>query len=294
MRAESLARSLGGQRAGREWMARCPAHQDDTPSLAIGEGNGGRLLVRCHAGCPQAQVIAALRQRGLWAGKQDRDRHPNAATSWAAEDELRSARRTAMSLGIWRESEPAGGTIVERYLASRGIRIPLPSSIRFDSRLKHRSGRRWPAMVALVTNGATGDPIGIHRTYLRPDGGGKAPVLPSKMMLGPCRGGVVRLGDPCGKLLVGEGLETCLSAMQATGTPAWSALSTSGLRGLSLPSEIHEVIVLADGDDPGEAAARHCAQRWTREGRCVRIARPPRGLDFNDLLRADHARGRLP
>ena len=36
--------------------------------------------------------------------------------------------------------------------------------------------------------------------------------------------------------------------------------------------------------DAGEAAAQHCALRWIREGRRVRIARPPRGLDFNDVL----------
>ena len=50
--------------------------------------------------------------------------------------------------------------------------------------------------------------------------------------------------------------------------------------------EDRNVIVLADGDDPGEAAARECARRWQREGRNVRIARPPRGQDFNDLLKA--------
>ena len=49
-------------------------------------------------------------------------------------------------------------------------------------------------MVALVTHGATGTPIAIHRTFLARDGGGKAPVDPQKMMLGPCRG---RRGAPC-------------------------------------------------------------------------------------------------
>ena len=44
------------------------------------------------------------------------------------------------------------------------------------------------------------------------------------------------------------------------------------------------MIVLADGDDAGEAAARDCAWRWKREGRRVRIARPPQGMDFNDML----------
>ena len=84
--------------------------------------------------------------------------------------------------------------------------------------------------------------------------------------------------------MVGEGVETCLAAMQATGHSAWAALSTSGLRTLSLPEQIRRVIVLADADEPGEAAARDCALRWKLEGRRVRIARPPQGMDFNDLL----------
>ena len=104
------------------------------------------------------------------------------------------------------------------------------------------------------------------------------------MMLGPCRGGAVRLGETGELLMVGEGIETSLAAMQATGNRAWAALSTSGLRALDLPGSVCEVIVLADGDDPGEAAARECAQRWMRQGRRVRIARPPRGMDFNDVL----------
>jgi DNA primase len=106
------------------------------------------------------------------------------------------------------------------------------------------------------------------------------------MMLGPCRGGAVRLGEPGAVLMVGEGIETCLAAMQATGNAAWAALSTSGLRSLDLPPAFRDLIVLADGDEPGEAAAQDCALRWKCEGRRVRIARPPQGMDFNDLLKA--------
>ena len=84
--------------------------------------------------------------------------------------------------------------------------------------------------------------------------------------------------------MIGEGIETCLAAMQATGHPAWAALSTSGLRALDLPKAVSDVIVLADGDDPGEAAARDCALRWKRDGRRVRIAHPLKGMDFNDML----------
>ena len=81
-----------------------------------------------------------------------------------------------------------------------------------------------------------------------------------------------------------ERLRQRAATMQATGQTAWAALSTSGLRALDLPEDVHKVIVLADGDNAGEAAARDCAWRWTRRGRRVRIARPPQGLDFNDML----------
>jgi hypothetical protein len=139
-------------------------------------------------------------------------------------------------------------------------------------------------MVALVTRGSDNEPLAIHRTFLARDGDNKAPVDPQKMMLGPCRGGAVRLARAGDVLLVGEGIETCLAAMQATGYPAWAALSTSGLRTLDLPDDVRDVIILADGDKSGEAAARDAALRWNREGRRVRVARPPQGLDFNDLL----------
>jgi hypothetical protein len=139
-------------------------------------------------------------------------------------------------------------------------------------------------MVALVANGTNNAPTAVHRTYLSHNGAGKAVVDTPKMMLGPCCGGAVRLGRFASTLLVGEGIETCLAAMQATSIPSWAALSTAGLRTLELPAEVTDVTVLADGDDPGEAAAQDCSRRWAREGRRVRIARPPKGMDFNDLL----------
>jgi hypothetical protein len=64
--AEELARELGGRRSGSgRWTARCPAHQDKTPSLSIREADG-RLLVHFHAGCAQSDVVAALKSRSLW------------------------------------------------------------------------------------------------------------------------------------------------------------------------------------------------------------------------------------
>jgi hypothetical protein len=139
-------------------------------------------------------------------------------------------------------------------------------------------------MVALVTSGLNDLNLGIHRTFLARDGSGKAPLDPQKMMLGPCRGGAVRLAPAGDVLLVGEGIETSLAAMQASGHPAWAALSTSGLMALDLPQSVRDVIVLADGDEAGKAAARGAALRWKREGRRVRIAYPSEGMDFNDMV----------
>jgi putative DNA primase/helicase len=285
MTAEIMAKALGGRRTGGGWIACCPAHEDRKPSLAITEAKGGKVLVRCHAGCEQARVIAALRSRGLWIGNSPRRFTRSAPrVAGAARQGRDEAQRTKAALAIWQSARPPEGTPVGTYLNSRGLCLPPPPTLRFHPGLKHPSGGIWPVMVALVTKGADATPLAIHRTYLGRDGAGKAPVEPTKMMLGPCRGGAVRLAVPGDVLMVGEGIETCLAAMQVSGHPAWAALSTSGLRSLELPTNIRDVIVLADGDDPGEAAARDCAWRWKREGRRVRIARPPQGLDFNDML----------
>jgi hypothetical protein len=279
MKAADIGGALGGRRCGDRWMCRCPAHADHTPSLAIRDGNKG-VLVKCFAGCSSADVIATLRGLGLWQ-----------SSGFVIEPvrfvpPVGDAERTAYAVDVWRRAAPAGSTMVEVYLrASRGIRLCPPASLRFAN-LRHPDGERWPAMVALVQDGLTGRPVAAHRTFLARSGVGKAPVSQAKMMLGPCAGGAVRLAAlrADAPLLVGEGIETTLSAMQATGFPGWAALSTSGMRGLTLPSDVRDVIVLADGDEAGAAAAHDCGLRWRREGRRVRIACPPRGMDFNDML----------
>jgi phage/plasmid primase-like uncharacterized protein len=198
-------------------------------------------------------------------------------------------RRTSAALALWEEALPAAHSPVESYLASRGIRLRGTDALRFHSRLLHPTGATWPALLALVTRGHDGVPLAVHRTFLAHDGGGKARVHPCRMMLGPCRSGAVRLAAAGEVTLIGEGIETCLAAMQASGLPAWAALSTSGLRTLELPDELRDVIVLADGDPAGETAAQAAALRWKWQGRQVRIARAPQGMDFNDLLLAGEA-----
>jgi len=279
--AEALARALGGRRSGRTWFACCPAHDDREPSLAIRDGDDGRVLVHCHAGCEQRDVIAILRRRGLW----DRiDPLTPSRSSPVTQPDADSAKRIEAAMRIWDVSHDARGTLVATYLASRGLDLPTSGRLRFHTALNHPIGTVWPAMVALVTDVAD-EPVGVHRTFLARDGSGKAPVSPARMSLGPIRGGAVRLAPVAKKLLVGEGVETTLTVIQKTGVPGWAALSTSGLKTLILPGLVEEVVILADADPPGEAAARDAAARFTREGRHVRIARPSNGCkDFNDML----------
>ncbi len=63
---ERIARQLGGARKnGGGWDCRCPAHDDQEPSLSLSVAEGGRLLWYCHTGCNQDKVLEGLRKRGV-------------------------------------------------------------------------------------------------------------------------------------------------------------------------------------------------------------------------------------
>ena len=64
--------------------------------------------MRCHAGCDQERVIAALRSRGLWDGA---DRRPTRSRSRVAAADAKpdrdDAKRTEAALAIWQSATPA-------------------------------------------------------------------------------------------------------------------------------------------------------------------------------------------
>jgi hypothetical protein len=55
-----MARLPGAKKAGNSWSARCPAHDDRRASLSIAQGDDGTALVKCHAGCDTAAILAAV------------------------------------------------------------------------------------------------------------------------------------------------------------------------------------------------------------------------------------------
>ncbi len=55
-----LSKLPDAKKSGTGWSTRCPAHEDQRASLSISEGEDGRALVKCHAGCTVEEVCAAV------------------------------------------------------------------------------------------------------------------------------------------------------------------------------------------------------------------------------------------
>lgn len=282
--AAILARPLGLRRSGRVYVGACPACGYKR-AFSVQDADG-RVLVRCHAGCEQGAVIGALRRARLWQGR-------SAGPDWSPVKCANSAEehksRIAAAIALWRRSRPPEGTPAASYLRGRGIADAIPPTLRFLADCRHKpTGTRHPAMLGLVQRVGADSPVAVHRTYLRRDGSGRAAIEPNKMTLGPIGGGAVRLAEAGPHLAVAEGIETGLSVQLATDIPTWAALSAGGVTQLILPPlPLASVVTIAADNDPvGLAKAEQAARRWSCEGRHVRIALPPKDLDFNDLLRA--------
>ena len=292
--AEVAARLGQAYRSGSWWRCRCPVHGSAGATLALKDGNWG-LIAYCHAGCRRAEITAELQRRGFVDAGSFAHGPTSKKRGREAED-VNWRRRIAQALDVWRTSHPARGTIVEAYLRSRGLTMPVPPTLRMHGLMRHReSAERRPAMVALVEHSEAG-PVGVHITYLNPlDPSVKVSLEPRKRLIGPVTGAAIRLAEvrPDRALIVGEGIESTLSLMQLRGLPGWAAVSTAGLRALVLTPQARRVLIAVDRDlnGAGEAAARDAGQRWILEGREVRLAVPPGLGDFNDIVQRGTSNG---
>jgi hypothetical protein len=189
---------------------------------------------------------------------------------------------------VWNERRATGH---EAYLAHRVFRPEPDAPLAFHPRAWRNSecGPAGPAMLALMTDPATAQPVGVHVTYLAPDGRGKAAGDRPKVFLGGA--GVVRL-VPDAEVTMGlglaEGIETSLSVMQRAGwRPVWAATSAGGIARFPVLPGIEALTIFADADDRGASieAAYRCAHRWREAGREATIIAPPSGADWDDALR---------
>ncbi|WP_206169678.1 DUF7146 domain-containing protein [Tropicibacter alexandrii] len=285
MDARTLTLALGGKWHQRYGTAPCPVCQSQQRqgqnALTLADGDAG-LLAHCKkTDCAFRDILGAV---GIAPGGYT---PPDPATiaQREADRKAEEKRRANQAFAVWKETQQITGTVAETYLRGRGIICDLPDTLRFHPACWHgATATRHPAMVALIEGG--GD-FAVHRTYLRADGAGKAGVSPDKAMLGAASGGAVRLTDDPGPLVVVEGIETALSlacGLLQRPVTIWAALSTSGLRRLSLPPSPGRLTIAPDGDDAGRSAAYALAERAHALGWTVSTLPAPNGRDWNDIL----------
>lgn len=240
----------------------------------------------------------------------------------------RRAKNRKNAFGLWlsaQELTPSTfpGSPVDRYLKSRAIDLvgqwlekgrELPGAIRFlpshDYRTADGEILELPCMIALIT-GPDGKGWGIHRTWLRPDGAGKAdlpePNVNKARKIWPAgwQSGVIRIAKGAGHLspeqaekrghriplVICEGIEDGLAcALGAPDWRVWAAGTLGNLRHVPVLPCVSQIVVAADNDwgKPQAAAELEAGvSALRRSGVPVGIARSPKGKDMNDLLKGE-------
>lgn len=281
-----MAASVKLQRAGNEWKACCPFHPDRSPSLTVFAGGERFYCFGCGAQGDVLDYVMRLHGIGMVEAARLLCAGDLPKVELPALPLADRASRTGEARAIWNRAVQASGTLAESYLEARGITGPIPPDIRF-SWLPYGNSDPLPCLVAAVRD-VSAALIGVQRIYLRCDGRGKADLPKPKLSLGKVAGGAIRLGDleDAGTVTVCEGPEDGLTLLEMLGPPVWVAAGASMLPAIMFPPEVRSVVIGADNDDAGDAAARKAAHAFGLRGLSVRIIHPLPGFkDFNDELR---------
>ena len=283
-----------GRATGAEWTAINPCRHDRRPGsfrvnfrsgrwadFATGEGGGDPVSLYAYLFTSGRQGVAA---RELDSGTIELRQAMSAKVAKAANPDADEVRRIARARSIYAAAGPIEGAAKD-YLLSRVLQ-PVPAWERLRGAiLRHPEAGKHPAIIAPVTS-ASGALEGIQRTYVTSDGR-KLPVREPKLSLGRLRGGAIRLADMATELVLCEGLEDGLSlAQELPGVSVWAAPGAGMLAAMNLPPIVSRVVIAVDNDAAGEQAAIRAGERFTSEGRYVRIMRPDAAYkDWNDQLR---------
>jgi hypothetical protein len=309
--AESVCRHYlsNGRREGRYWLAGDTAnspgrslfvrlHGPDAGKGAAGKwtdaatGEHGDLLdlIRASCGLISFRDTAGEAQRFLSRPRDDPPprQTPDRGREKSAEERIEAARR------LFALSGPLKGTLAETYLRRRGIcDLSGTAALRFHPGCfyRDRPGRTLalPALIAAVTDEA-GCIMGVHRTWLAPDGTGKASVGTPRRAMGSLLGHGVRVGfggnSHTQVIAAGEGLETMLSLHQLLpAMPMIAGLSAAHLGALPIPHGVRRLYVAADADGAGRQGTLRLAARARQSGIEAMMLRSMLG-DFNDDLRS--------
>ncbi|MFG1419920.1 toprim domain-containing protein [Xanthobacter sp. V0B-10] len=210
---------------------------------------------------------------------------PHCRKPSSSRDPVTLARR------LFAAAQPIVGTIVETYLRKRGITaLHETGSLRFHPRCYYRPDPRepiqpLPAMIAAVTD-LRGRIMGIHRTWLAPDGSDKAAIATPRRAMGHLLEHAVRFGRPNDAMAAGEGIETILSVRTALPSlPMVAALSAAHLAVVAFPPDVRRLYIVRDNDPAGDRARDSLIARANSTGVEAIVLSPALG-DFNEDLRA--------
>jgi Toprim domain-containing protein/CHC2-type zinc finger protein len=270
----------------------CPFHNDTRPSCQIYSDHYHCFVCGAHGDRVDWLMLVKGMERGEALMHLDNWEGPVSRPTPERDDE----DKTSNALQIWEKAKLIGGTLAEKYLAEvRRIDITaLPNNVdevlRFHPRCPFGSGVRLPCLLALLRDPTTDEPTGIQRIALKPDVFNGAKV--ERRVLG--RLGAVKIwpANGCGRLVVGEGIETVLAAATRIPykgeplRPAWSAISAGRLGAFPVITGVERLIILVDHDKSGagQTAAATCASRWSHAGRTVVELMRNRPGDFNDII----------
>lgn len=279
------------KRAGREWKACCPFHSERTPSFFILSG-GERAY--CH-GCGWTGDVLDFVQDLHGVGFREAAEMLSADTMATASlprvtmPKLKAgpdkSETREQALAIWRSAQPIEGTLAETYLRSRAITCELPPSLRY-AELPYNDGAAHPCLVACISS-PDGPLQGIQRTYLAPDGSGKANVKTAKKCLGSVSGGAIRLGPVSSDMILCSGAEDGLSLLQELGRSVWAVPGDSNLTSVRFPDAVRSVAIGGDNDASGRRNANNAAQTYYERGLEARYFFPAIGKDFNEQLQRE-------
>lgn len=270
-------------RAGNEYKACCPFHADRSPSFTIFSGGDRFHCFGCGASGDVFDFLGRVHGVGLRQAADMLAGGELPSVEYAPVAANETGDRLDEVRSIWRNAVPAKGTLVETYLRSRGLHLPIPETIRFAQRRYGMRGPEHPVLVAAVSS-IDGTLSGIQRTYLAADGTGKLAVAKPKLSLGRVSGGAIRLAPLTASLVVCEGLEDGLTLQQELGVAVWCAAGASMLPAMRFPDIVQSITIGGDADDAGRAAVRKAGAAFSERGISTRAFFPVDASDFNAEL----------
>lgn len=285
---KEVARALGGEAFGRNVLAPGPRHgpSDGSLSIKIDPTAPDGFIVNSFALNPFTECRDHVRE-ALRIVPEQRPHHPSQMRrSPPAKILFEDGGKSQIALKLWRESQHPRGTLVEKYLASRGLSLSNEVAgevIRFHPALSFGDGR-VAGMVALYRHIRTDEPRALHRTFLD----GSARKL-NRRSLGPMRDAAIKLSSDenvTAGLHLSEGIETGLAAQLIGFQPVWALGSATMIDGFPVLGGIETISVLGENGDGGAnaRAAQVCADRWLEAGREAFFVAPLSGNDMNDVL----------